>query len=245
MNMLTREPAAACEFFGALLGWTFSDMNGMGYVVMVDGQNMGGIFNVDGPNTPPGGRPHIGVMLKVEDTDKTVARIDSLGGRHKPPFDVMQQGRMAVCFDPSGAEFDIWQPINMKGTVVDSTRHGAPSWFSCISSDVVRNEQFYCDLFGWTAVTQQFAQGNYTTFSLAGRPVAGMISVDAIPAHETAVHSHWGTYFTVDNVDAAADTARKLGANISVPLTTIPGFGRFCGLESPQGVPFYMIQYAP
>ena len=55
--------------------------------------------------------------------------------------------------------------------------------------------------------------------------------------------SHWGTYFTVDDPDEAARKAEELGGKVFVPLYDIPEVGRFCGIESPQGVRFYVIKY--
>jgi predicted enzyme related to lactoylglutathione lyase len=45
----------------------------------------------------------------------------------------------------------------------------------------------------------------------------------------------WGVYVTVDNVDATAKTAEKLGGNILVPPTDIPDVGRSCVIQDPQG----------
>ena len=56
---------------------------------------------------------------------------------------------------------------------------------------------------------------------------------------------HWGTYFTVSDVDEAATTAKDLGGTIFVPPMDIPKVGRFCGVISPQGVRFYAIKYLP
>jgi hypothetical protein len=33
-----------------------------------------------------------------------------LGGTARPAFDIGEQGRMVVCHDPNGCEFDIWEP---------------------------------------------------------------------------------------------------------------------------------------
>lgn len=55
---------------------------------------------------------------------------------------------------------------------------------------------------------------------------------------------HWGTYFAVDDADQAARGAVELGATLHVPARDIPDVGRFCGITSPQGVPFYVITYA-
>jgi predicted enzyme related to lactoylglutathione lyase len=48
----------------------------------------------------------------------------------------------------------------------------------------------------------------------------------------------------VDNADDAARKAAELGGTVCVPVTPIPPVGRFCGLVSPQGVVFYVIEYA-
>src|SRR6476660_8321176 len=100
VNMLTPKPAEACAFFGELLGWTFAEMPGMGYTILVSGSPIGGLFDVNGPGTPEGTQPMIGVMVKVQSADETSAKVAALGGTGKPAFDIMEQGRMAVCFDP-------------------------------------------------------------------------------------------------------------------------------------------------
>jgi predicted enzyme related to lactoylglutathione lyase len=50
-------------------------------------------------------------------------------------------------------------------------------------------------------------------------------------------------YYTVKDADEAASEAVKLGARVHVPLQDIPNVGRFCGITSPQGVVFYVIEY--
>jgi predicted enzyme related to lactoylglutathione lyase len=240
VNILTPRPAEAREFFGRVLGWTYFEMPGMGHGMQVGGHNIGGLFDPHGPNTPPGLPPCIGVMVKVEDADRVRERVESLGGRTKPAFDVGENGRMAVCFDPAGANFDVWQPKSKPGTDVDSRLHGAPSWFEAMTTDVAGATEFYCRLFGWTAEVKPMPGMEYTVFRNGGTDAAGMMKVP----HE-GIPPHWGTYFTVDDADEAAKVAEGLGAQLFVPPMDIPGVGRFCGIVSPQGVRFYAIQYPP
>ena len=56
-------------FFGKLLGWTYSEIPGLGHSVEVGGCKIGGLFDLEGPNTPPGTKPHIGGLLKVENAE--------------------------------------------------------------------------------------------------------------------------------------------------------------------------------
>lgn len=241
INMLTPRPAEARAFFGALLGWTYTEIPGMGQSVQVGGRSIGGLFDLEGPNTPPGTPPLIGVMVKVDSADATVERVTSLGGQAKPAFDIMGQGRMAVCFDPNGAEFDVWEARRSHGTDADTSQHGVPSWFETMTTDADRAATFYTKLFGWTPEATPMPGMTYTTFKQGEAFVAGMMPITPATG---PMRPHWGTYFTVTNVDESARQAEALGASICVPPRDVPGVGRFCGIESPQGVPFYVITYA-
>jgi len=242
INILTAEPAAAREFFGKLLGWTFVEMPGVGHGIKVQGRDIGGLFDLAGPSTPPGTPPHIGVMVKVDSADATAEKVKALGGKAMPPFDVMDAGRMAVCFDPNGAAFDVWQPKKLAGTEVDDTLHGAPSWYESLTSDVAKASPFYQKLFGWSAEDMAMPEFTYTVFKLGDVFAGGMMPI--LP-HMGAIRSHWGTYFTVDDVDARTALAQKIGGAVEVPPMDIPNVGRFAGIKSPQGVMFYVIKYVP
>ena len=243
INMLTPEPDAARAFFSQLLGWTYKELpGGMGWAIQVGGKDVGGLFDLHAPNTPKGTPPGIGVMVKVASADDTVKRIRQLGGRAEPAFDVMDQGRMAVCFDPTGAAFDLWQPMKGAGMAADPTHHGAPSWFETTTTDAGRATKFYTELFGWTAESMEMPGFTYTSLKLGDAWVAGIMprmpEMGDIPPH-------WAVYFTVKDVDATEAAATKLGANVCVPAVDIPGVGRFCGIISPQGVMCYAMTYAP
>jgi predicted enzyme related to lactoylglutathione lyase len=179
-------------------------------------------------------------MMKVDSADGTAEKVASLGGKAMPPFDVMDKGRMAVCFDPNGAQFDVWESRASSGTDVDPTLHGAPSWIETITSDLPRATAFYSKLFGWTSVVRKSAGIDYTVFSLDSQQVAGMMQ---ITPEMGKMPSHWGVYYTVKNADETMKSAIKLGASICMTMKEAEGVGRFCGITSPQGVMFYAIEY--
>ena len=147
---------------------------------------------------------------------------------------------MAVCSDPNGAGFDLWQPKKGHGTAVDDSRHGAPSWFETLTTDVGRAAKFYSALFGWTPEEMPAPGMPYTTFKLGDTYVAGMLQ---ITPEMGAMRPHWATYFTVTDADEAAREAVKLGAKICMTMKEVAGVGRFCGITSPQGVTCYLIKY--
>lgn len=246
INMLTPQPDAAREFFGQLLGWTYFEMPGMGHGIRVDGHDIGGLFDLAGPNTPPGTPPVIGVMVKVDSADAVSERATALGGRGEPAFDVGDAGRMAVLYDPNGANIDVWEPRGMTGTEVDPSAIGAPSWFETMTTDVDKAVAFYGGLFGWTPEGMPSSAGEYTSFKVGDAYVGGVMAFpDALrPAVESGeIRPHWATYFTVADADAAAARAAELGGTVVVPPQDVPGIGRFACLMSPQGVMFYVMAY--
>ncbi|MCE9601165.1 MAG: VOC family protein [Gemmatimonadetes bacterium] len=240
INIVTPHPAEAQAFFAALLGWTYQPIPGMGHRCQVGGRDVGGIFDLAGPQTPPGTMPGIGVMVRVEDVDATAARAATLGGRAGAAFDIGPSGRMAECWDPTNANFDLWQPRQDQGTDADESLVGAPSWFELMTSDVDRARAFYEALFGWTAEAMPGQSMPYTTFKLGDRYVAGMM---AITPEMHGVPPCWMPYFTVSDADAAAREAVRLGGSVYLGVKEAASVGRFCGIRSPQGVHFLVMQY--
>jgi predicted enzyme related to lactoylglutathione lyase len=241
INILTSQPEDAKKFFGGLLGWTYGDLGGMGSSVKVDGNDIGGLFDLNSPQTPPGTPPIIGVMVKVDSADATAAKAKSIGGKAKDAFDIADNGRMAELFDPNGAQIDLWQPKKEQATIADPTHHGAPSWFETYTADIEAGKKFYTELFGWTAQTMPMPGMEYTVFSLGEKMIAGMME----PLPGMNMPPQWFTYFTVNDADETAAKASELGGMVMVPPTDIPNVGRFSAIVSPQGVMFFVIKYLP
>ncbi len=243
INLMTPEASKAKAFFGRLFGWTYGAMPGVagGHLIEVEGRHAGALMDLAVSSLPPGTPAVIGVMVKVDDADATREKVIALGGRAEPAYDALENGRMAMCSDPNGAGFAIWQPKKEQGADADSHAHGAPSWFETITSDSARAAAFYSALFGWTAEAQPMPGMTYTRFKLGSVPIAGAMPI--LP-HMGNPPPHWGTYFAVDDAAVTARLGVELGATLCVPVTDIPGVGRFAMLQSPQGVPFHVIQYA-
>ena len=105
-ELSTADPKAACEYYGALFGWTFDTMNvGQGdyHVIKVGDVAMGGVM------APPEPSPAMwGTYITVENCDATVEKAKGLGGTVcAGPFDIPTIGRMAVLQDPQGAVIQV------------------------------------------------------------------------------------------------------------------------------------------
>ena len=241
--MLTPDPPAARAFFSELLGWTYDEIPHVGHTISVGDKKIGGLFdNAPGPQNPNGSPPQIGVMVRVTSADEVSARVAELGGTvPKPPFDIMENGRMACCRDPTGGRFDLWQPKKQSLEEVDDKRRGAASWHELLTGDVSAAAAFYRGLFGWETEARPMPGGfDYTICTIGGEQAAGIMPI--LP-HMGGASPNWGVYFTVDDVEGAEAKAKGLGGKVCMPPMQIEGVGRMCGVESPQGVSFYVIQY--
>lgn len=243
INVMTPEVGRARAFFGEVLGWSFGEMPGVpgGELIRVGGRTAGALMDLGAGAFPPGTPPAIGVLLKVEDADAGVEKVRALGGAAEEPMDVLENGRMAICTDPTGAVFGLWQARAAQGIDVDSHAHGAPGWFDLVTRGADRAVAFYTALFGWTVEERSPAPHmRYRLFKLDDRPVGG-----AMEMLETAegVPPNWMVGVSVDDAHGTARRAAELGGEICMPVEEIPGVGNFGLLRSPQGVAFHIIEW--
>ncbi len=122
-----------------------------------------------------------------------------------------------------------------------SVQHGAINWHELMTTDVDAALKFYTELFGWETEKQPMENGTqYVVFKVGGKAVGGVM---AIPPQAQGVPPAWGMYVTVRDVDASAKQAQELGATLIMPPTDIPGVGRFCVIQDPQGAVISIITY--
>ena len=120
--------------------------------------------------------------------------------------------------------------------------HGAPIWYELMTADPDAAKTFYDPLVGWSVDPERPTDDkDYRMIKAGGENVGGVmrLSPDMIAS---GARPSWLFYVGVDDVDAAADKARGLGATVMVPPTDIPDVGRFAFLSDPQGVPFYIMR---
>ncbi len=105
-------------------------------------------------------------------------------------------------------------------------------WNELLTSDVVAAKQFYGELFGWQMEDSDCGGMAYTTVKVNGDDIGGIMQR---PAEAGEMPPMWGSYVTVEDVDASAAKAVTMGGAICVPAQDIPGEGRFCVIKDPQG----------
>ncbi|MET8679784.1 VOC family protein [Streptomyces sp. NPDC004647] len=120
-ELYTTDAAAAKEFYGGLFGWQTQDMplpGGGGTYSLITPSGLGEERMQGGVMQLPaeylaltGGRPYWHPVFAVADCDGTVAKVTGNGGSvQMGPEDAEGVGRLAVCLDPSGADFVLLTP---------------------------------------------------------------------------------------------------------------------------------------
>ena len=246
--MSTVEPGTPCwtdlatpgleeakRFYPRLFGWTgrvSPQPEAGGYTVFLkDGRPVAGA----GPPATPDQVPIWSTYVATDDADLVATRVEAAGGQVVvAPFDVFDQGRMAVLSDPAGAVFSVWQPMAMRGAELFNTP-GALSWNELVTPDPEGAKDFYALVFGWHAEEQAADPAPYTGWRCGARIVAGMTPpLEELPADLPA---YWSVWFGVADTDATSALAARLGGTVLVPPRDTPQ-GRLAALRDPQGALF-------
>ena len=241
VDLSSSDPAASREFYSKLFGWEVEvtqDPQYGGYAMAkVGGQDVAGI----GPKMSEQAPTAWSVYIGTQDADESARKVQSAGGSViAPPFDVGDQGRMAVFQDPSGAFISVWQPRAMGGGF-PSNAPNTFGWTELNSRGIEKAVPFYEQVFGWTAKRSEMGEGAppYTEFQLEGQSVAG--GMEMMPMVPAEVPSYWMVYFTVDEVDRSFENATQVGGQEMMAPQDFPG-GRFAIVRDPQGAVFGLLK---
>jgi len=244
VDLATSDAPAAREFYSKVFGWKIDvnpDPQYGGYgMANVGDKRVAGIAPKMSPDAPTAWSIYIG----TDDADDLAKKVQAAGGKViAPPFDVGDQGRMAVFQDPTGAVISAWQPRAMNASLPTGEANTF-AWAELSSRGVDKAIPFYQKVFGWTPKANEMGPDAppYTEFQLGGESVAGGQEMQSmVPAQ---VPSYWLVYFAVDDVDKSFKTATQAGAKEMVAPMDFPG-GRFAIVSDPQGAAFGLLKMAP
>ncbi len=237
VDVSTPDTEATKAFYCGLFGWeavTHPEMGGYTNFTL-HGKMVCGAA----PTMSADQHPAWSTYISVDDADATAQAVRENGGQVAlPPMDVMDLGRMAICADPTGAYFGLWQPGEHKGAQVVN-EPGSFCWNELDTRDMDAAKTFYTKVFPWSAKTNGEGAEAYTEWQLGGRSIAGgMVINDSFPPN---VPPNWLTYFAVADSDATVAKAKDLGGAVMMPGMDTDQ-GRFAVLADPHGAVFAVIQ---
>lgn len=234
-DLVTRDPAAARRFYGALLDWEYQDTtrNGKPYAVaQVEGRPVAGIV----AHPDPTDEPALWLSyLSVPNVDQAVEQVTAAGGKTLyAPRDLADIARVAVVADPQGAALGLVRLRDGDPDDRPSPERGHVFWMEYVAADASAALDFYSSLFGYEASLQDSKAGmDYHVLRRDGRSRAGLFQIPK-DADEN-VDPNWLPYVLVDDPGALARRAESLGG--TVILAPDPGIrgGTLAIVADPTG----------
>lgn len=124
----------------------------------------------------------------------------------------------------------------------DKPQHGTFCWNELMTRDTDAAGKFYSELVGWKIVDSGMPGMAYSMLKAGDKDAGGMMAMPAeVPAE---VPSHWVSYITVDDVDAATAKVAELGGTVLNGPMDIPTVGRFVTIQDPTGAVVALITLA-
>jgi uncharacterized protein len=258
------DPDAAVAFYGGLFGWEFEDVTPPGGPVRYFLATLGGGPVAGVASQPEGSQRAVAwdTYVWVEDADETARKVRDAGGSVlSEPADVGESGRTALCADPDGAEFCLWQANEHRGAAVVN-EPGSLNFNNLHTRDLERASAFYGAVFGWELLE---VGGGFNAWALPGYgdfleqlnpgTLARMAELGAPERFEDVVASvaqidnaeeppRWNLTFAVDDADAIAARATELGGRVLVPPFDAP-WVRMTVIADPQGATFTASKFVP
>lgn len=250
------------DFYGGLLGWTFSPATPPGepmsyLIARLDQHDVAGLAgpaSLGGPAEPRGWTTYVA----ADDLDVTTrAVVDAGGSVVHPPQAAGPGGWWAECADPAGAVFRLWRAGRRLGVQVANVP-GAWNFSDLHAADPAGAQAFYERVFGWVFADLGFATmirvpGYADHLAATSDPgiherqafaPPGFADVIGALAPATAARPPgWHVTFTVADRDATAARVEELGGQVL--LAEDDEWTRTALVEDPQGARFTASQFTP
>src|SRR5688500_18414909 len=114
--------------------------------------------------------------------------------------------------------------------MADATVRGQFVWHDLLTPNPAGAHEFYGKVLGWEK--QPWEQDPaYLMFAASNGPIGGAVEA-------RAQTPHWLPYIAATDIDAAVETATRLGGRVLSPAEALPNGGRYATLADPQGASF-------
>ncbi len=240
-ELMTTDMDAAKAFYTKVVGWGTADasMPGMAYTLFtVAGTSVTGLVDLPEDARKMGLKPSWIGYVGVDDVDATAGRIKELGGAvHVPPQDISNISRFSVVADPEMVTLALLQWLKPRDEPAEPDKRGRVGWHELLAADCDKALAFYRELFGWQkGIADVGAKGTYQLFSTGGRTIGGIFTKPpTVPAPT------WLYYFSVGDVDAAANRVTAGGGQILNGPTEVPDGSWIVQCTDPQGAIFALV----
>src|SRR5215204_5157265 len=246
VDLSTSDVDGALSFYEELLGVEGQpapgdpeETGGYGFLLK-DGKMIAGY----GPTQEGGQPPHWSSYVSVENADLTAEKAKEADAQVLAgPFDLPNEsGRMAVLQDPTGAIVCINQPQNHPGAELVN-EPGCWTWNNLLTRDVDAAQDFYGQVFGWTATQPEGAPEYIWNWQLDGQRwpegLGGLMRMGTDMPPEAP--PYWQVYLMVENADESLKKTEAAGGKLIFGPLDVPA-ARMATVFDPQGAAVSLLE---
>ncbi len=213
------DPDRAARFFAAVLGWPESRHREVPWAAVNHGFG-GGVDH-----------PTLFLCFAVDKLTSAIERVVAGGGRSEPP-DLLPWGTTAMCTDPLGTRFALYELPPAGGGLrpaANGVTHGDVAYITMEVTQSASARAFYGSVLGWV-----FEQGGVDDGWIP-RDVAPMVGLSGGHDRPTTVPS-----YRVDDLDGALQRVRAAGGTATEAVSE--PYGRTSACTDDQGARFNLVQ---
>ena len=234
----------AKEFYVKVMGWDKEELpigDGVTYTMFKqDGHNVAALSPMQPEMQKQGIPSHWNYYVTVDDVDAVASKVAESGGKLvAEPFDVFEDGRMAVIQDPTGAVLSLWQAKNTIGAYLVNTT-GAMLWNELYTRDVETAMNFYGKLLGWKY--EKMEGQEYWLIKNNGRMNGGVMLMDDSWGETPP---YWTGYYNVADIEATEKKIEASGGTIVQPIFQAGDVGRMIIISDPAGATLALMEPDP
>ncbi len=231
-DLVTRDPAAAQQFYGEMFGWTFETIGTETQqytVIRHDGKAIGGIIRMPVVVDPASTAEWVSSMT-VPSVKGAAEIIKSKGGKIIFPVSNLKgRGMSAVVSDPQGAIIGLVEG----GTPDDDPPLNTWLWTELWSGQPTQSAEFYRSFVNYEVKKMDNMSPDYWIFENGDTKSAGLLKN---PMENT--RSQWLPYIRVADPAALTQKARDAGATVLAAPSSELRDGNVAVLLDPTGAPF-------
>jgi len=248
-ELMTTDPDAAADFYGAVVGWKIGgpvEPGGQDYRMIVrdDGGAAGGVLGLTKEMCDAGARPIWMPYLYAADVDRTLSAIEAEGAVVQMPPTDLPVGRIAMVTDPQGVPIYVMDPIPPEGdpdAVSDVFSRDAVQrarWNELASPDLEASKAFYARHFGFefNEAMDMGEMGDYCFVDHGDRRLGAIMQ--RADEHQPAA---WLVYFGVPSISRAKAAVEQHGGSVLMGPQEVPGGERIIVATDPQGAAFGLV----
>jgi predicted enzyme related to lactoylglutathione lyase len=114
------------------------------------------------------------------------------------------------------------------------------AWYELLTTDLSAARSFYGKVLGWELQDASTKEFSYGLFTVAGRPVAGLMELP-LEGRRKGATPRWMGYVAVEDVDGVVGLLERLGGTVYVPPTD-SNIGRLAVIADPQSATLALVE---